>query len=238
MCELFGMSCQKPDRAIHSLASLREYSIENPDGWGIAYYQNGKAIVKREPVKAKISENFNDILQNSKSKVIIAHIRLKSQGELCTENCHPFKREINGRDWIFAHNGTIKNIPQHTNSIGKTDSENVFNELMDDVVSYRDKSIFHGIYPGLISSIKDVMERYSRNITFNFFLSDGSILYIFNHYPNKSVFISIRGKPYGDAVVVSTQKLYSEDKFDWNKIPEDKVIVISDGRVLVVSDPI
>ena len=49
MCELFGMSCQQPDRAVHSLLSFKEFSGENRDGWGLAYYQDGKAVIEREP---------------------------------------------------------------------------------------------------------------------------------------------------------------------------------------------
>jgi len=36
MCELFGMSCQQPDRAQYSLSSFRDLSDENRDGWGLA----------------------------------------------------------------------------------------------------------------------------------------------------------------------------------------------------------
>jgi len=236
MCELFGMSCQKPDRALYSLSSFREFSDDNPDGWGLAFYQNGRAVVQKEAIKAKSSDKFTKLLQDAASKIFIAHIRLATRGEVCHQNCHPFRRTALNRDWVFAHNGTIDSITPHQLSSGTTDSEQAFHRIIDDIESYMDQSVFHGLYPAIKSSIKNLFERYSRDITFNFLLSDGSVLYAFNHYPKNPLYISYREKGYGGAVVISTKKLRSRDYQDWRKIPKDKVVLITDGRILVVSD--
>lgn len=238
MCELFGMCCQEPDRALYSLSSFRELSDDNPDGWGLAFYKNGKAVIEKEAVKAKSSEKFQTILQSAASKIFIAHIRWATRGEVCTENCHPFKRTSFNRDWVFAHNGTVHNITQHQFSQGTTDSEQAFQKMIDNTEVYIHQSTFHGLYPAIKNSIKELFERYSRNITFNFLLSDGSVLYAFNHYPTKPLYMSTREKEYGGAIVISTKKLESRDYHDWYKIPKDKVILISDGRILVMSDRI
>jgi glutamine amidotransferase len=238
MCELLGVSCQTPDRASKSLTSFQELSRGNPDGWGLAYYQDGHVIVEKEAKKAVSSQKFTNLIQNVKSNIIIAHLRLATRGEVCTNNCHPFPRSSFNRDWVFAHNGTIRNISHHQFSQGTTDSEQVFHKMIDDIETYMHQSQFHGLYPGIKQSIKNLFETYSRNITFNFLLSDGSVLYAFNHYPGTPLYIASREKDYGGAIVISTEKLHSRDYSEWKQLPKDRVILIADGRVLVLSNKI
>jgi len=238
MCELFGMSCQQPDRAVHSLLSFKEFSGENRDGWGLAYYQDGKAVIEREPGGAGSSEKFRALIRNAASRIIIAHLRSATRGVVCTNNCHPFRRDLCDRDWVFAHNGTIPGIPLHPRSEGTTDSEQAFHVLADAIESSMNRPGFHGLYPAVKDGIRTLFERYSRDITFNFLLSDGSVLYAFNHYAAAPLYISRREKDYGGAIVISTKKLGSPHYASWEKIPPDRVVVVSDGRLLVVSKKI
>lgn len=46
-----------------------------------------------------------------KSLNVIAHIRKATQGGVTIENTHPFIREIWGQNWVFAHNGNLKELP-------------------------------------------------------------------------------------------------------------------------------
>jgi glutamine amidotransferase len=164
MCDLFGMSCNAEDRAWKSLTVFaNQHSDENPDGWGIAYYYNGKAIVKKAPEKAKTSQTFFSVIEKAKSNILIAHVRYATEGSRCEENCHPFRGKLFNRDWIFAHNGTIRNIPHHTRSIGETDSEQVFHLLLDEVESYQRTGIIHGIFSGIQQGIKNAFDRCGRD---------------------------------------------------------------------------
>ena len=43
-----------------------------------------------------------------KSHNVVAHVRKATVGEVSLENCHPFVRELWGRNWVFAHNGDLK----------------------------------------------------------------------------------------------------------------------------------
>ncbi|MDH7593682.1 MAG: class II glutamine amidotransferase [Methanomicrobiales archaeon] len=236
MCELFGMSCQSPVNGVAILSRFGELSASNPDGWGLAYYRDGRAIIEKEAISASESPRFRRAIQDAVSRIFIAHVRSATQGEICTENCHPFRRSAFQRDWIFAHNGTIDDIPPHTLSGGTTDSERAFLRMIDDIEAYVHRSDFHGLYPGIKHSIRRLFERYSKNITFNFLLSDGSVLYAFNHYPEKPLFVSLREREGENAIAVSTSRLKSEDFPEWKKIPEERVMLITDGRVLVLSD--
>jgi len=69
-----------------------------------------------------------------KGKIIISHVRWASKGDVAYHNTHPFVRELFGREWIFAHNGTIIRElpnPRFYEPIGETDSEKAFCIILD-----------------------------------------------------------------------------------------------------------
>jgi len=66
-------------------------------------------------------------------------------------------------------------------------------------------------------------------------MSDGSILYAFNHYPGTPLYFLRREKDYGGAFLISTQKLTSEN---WKKLPSDRLLLVNRGEILVLSDPV
>lgn len=235
MCDLFGLSCNEKDRATRSLPVFANYSKINDDGWGIAYYKDNKPIIRRKPEKAKMSQQFFKMIEEAKSNIIIAHIRLATQGDICKENCHPFKQYFQNKDWVFAHNGHVAGITRHSRSEGETDSEQVFNFILDQIHEYQNQGQIRGVYPGLIKGIKKVFEVFSRNINLNFLLSDGSILYAFNHYTGKPIYFLKREKDYGGAFLISTHKLSNEN---WKILPSDRLLLITRGNILVLSGPI
>lgn len=236
MCDLFGMSSDRPRLASESLRSLRDTSVDNPDGWGIAYYQDGKAHLWKKPEVAVSSRDFEEILSTASSTLFIAHVRMATRGDVCTENCHPFVRTSFGRDWVFAHNGTIERAVPHSLSQGTTDSEQVFHTLIDTIGEYMRESEYHGLYPGIKKGIKNLFAQYGRAINFNFLLSDGTILYAFRHHAEKPLFISFRENGPGASVVISTRRLGPVDPREWRPLPRNKVILVTGGRLLVVSD--
>jgi predicted glutamine amidotransferase len=236
VCDLFGMSCNSEDHAKESLTIFaNKHSENNPHGWGIAYYHNDKAIVKKAPEKAKISKTFFSTIENAKSNVIIAHMRLATTGDCCEENCHPFSGKLFERDWIFAHNGTMRRIPHHPLSSGQTDSEQVFHLLLDQLEAYQRSGNTHGMFSGIQQGIKTAFDICGKVNTLNFLLSDGSLLYAFNHYQDKPMYYLKREKPYGGACLISTQKLNDES---WKTIRPDSLLMVNNGEILELSDPI
>ena len=239
MCELFGLSCNGEDLAIASLSILaKQYSIENDHGWGIAYFKNGKAVLKKAPEKAKTSKDFFTVAEQAKSNLLIAHVRFATVGVQCEANCHPFIQHFLNKDWVFAHNGSIP-IPRHEHhprSRGETDSEQAFNKLIDQVVRYRQKGTLQGIYPGVKEGIKSIFKRYGNNITFNFLMSDGTLFYAFNHYEENPLFYLQKVKDYGSSFLISTKRLTPRDP--WKKLRADSLLVVSNGEVFVLSDPL
>ena len=235
MCDLFAMSCNSEDRATRSLPRFARYATRNPHGWGLGWYENGEARIEREPCRADLSERFYDSIEKARSTNMIAHVRYATHGELNTCNCHPFKRHYRGRDWIFAHNGWVNDAEEHPLAEGDTDSEQIFNQIMDEVENYQNRGSIRGTYPALKHAIGTVFERYGEHINLNLFISDGEMLYVFHHYPGKPVYLVRRSKEYGNAALVSTRELSGES---WIEVEADRLLVLDRGEVFVYSSPL
>ncbi len=141
MCELLGMSANVPTDICFSFAGLMERgggTGPHNDGWGIAFYK-GRAVQEfRDPSPSYRSEIAHLIRSYPiKSCITISHIRQANVGDVCLENTHPFVRELWGRQWVFAHNGQLKDsekLPLGVEQpIGTTDSEHAFCWLLRNI---------------------------------------------------------------------------------------------------------
>ena len=243
MCDLLGISCNEMERASRSLPEFAlRYSEKNRHGWGIAYFDGAHAVIKRDTGKAHGNKKFEETWKKVRSKNFVAHLRLKSQGEVHVLSCHPFKEELMGRNLIFAHNGTVYGFQRHKNACGGTDSESIFKEMVDYMRDYMKEGRIHGLYPALVDAIQKIFKHYGRNITLNFLMSDGSMYYVFNHYTGAPVYMLKRkpgfGKPSGStkrAILFSTKTFTNEN---WVKIPKDRLLVANNGEVITLSDKI
>ncbi len=149
MCELLGLSFKTEDiptisfRAFRGRAEGDSPSSRNRDGWGIAWYPDGKAAsVIKEDVPANRSSlaSFLGQYERLRSRTFIAHVRRASRGGVAYRNTHPFCRELNGRECTFAHNGTLRGAEAvDTGSfrpVGETDSERLFCHILHLIGSY------------------------------------------------------------------------------------------------------
>ncbi|MEM0302117.1 MAG: class II glutamine amidotransferase [Archaeoglobaceae archaeon] len=230
MCELFALSCNSKDRGTFSLPLFARYHTRYWHGWGIGYYEDGKAVVKKSTKDPNSSEIFRKAVENARSNVILAHLRLATRGEVCEKNCHPFRFGFLNRDWLFAHNGDLPiNYPSKVES--NTDSAMAFSFMIDKIVEYLRRSRFRGIYPAVKLATKTLLESY--NGTLNYLLTDGNALFAFCNHRN--MFMLRREKDYGGAILISTQKLTDER---WVPIPKNRIICLINGELFVVSKEI
>ncbi len=138
MCALLGMDFNMPVFAGFSFREFGRWSEENADGWGLAWYPDRSASLIKEPVKWRSSPHmqFLNTYQQNSSRIYIAHVRHRTIGGTPTHaDTHPFLRECNGRDYTFAHNGTILQaetvLPvERFRPMGGTDSERLFCHLL------------------------------------------------------------------------------------------------------------
>lgn len=138
MCELMGLSFARPISADFSIREFASRGAENADGWGLAWYPDLAVAVVKEPVRWGQTSytNFLETYPGLRSSIYIAHVRRLTVGEPTYANTHPFARELNGHDYCFAHNGTLRGriweLPLgRYRPVGRTDSEHAFCHLLE-----------------------------------------------------------------------------------------------------------
>src|SRR4051812_47731159 len=114
MCELMGYSFAKP---IVGHFTMREFALrcqENADGWGLAWYPDRSLALIKEATGWKDSEHseFLETYSGIKSSICIGHVRHLTRGRRAHSDTHPFARELNGREYCFAHNGTLRQLQE------------------------------------------------------------------------------------------------------------------------------
>ncbi len=232
------MSSNERNRAAISLPVFAKYAKSSPDGWGIAYYKSSgrEAVIRKKAERADLSEEFHHVVKRARSSLIIAHLRWKTAGRVCDENCHPFKYHFLNRDWVFAHNGKISSKVYPTHIVcGDIDSARIFEFMMKKIEKYYEHhGKICGIYSAIARSIKDVFKQYGKSIDFNFLMSDSVNLYAF-HHKSKPVYFVRREKGRNSAILISTEKLSSEK---WLSLPEDQLLAVSRGEIVVMSGKI
>jgi predicted glutamine amidotransferase len=141
MCELMGLSFARPISADFSIHEFALRSAENADGWGLAWYPDRSAALIKEPLAWSASKftRFLETYEGLVSRTYIAHVRHRTTGGTPTRaDTHPFLREWAGRDWCFAHNGTLEILGRglplgRFRPIGGTDSERAFCYLLAEI---------------------------------------------------------------------------------------------------------
>src|SRR6266436_4204484 len=109
MCELMGFSFAQPMIADFSIREFARRGEENADGWGLAWYPDRSLALVKEAVKWE-SSSYTDFLESYagiRSPICIAHVRHLTRGKPTRADSHPFAREWLGREYCFAHNGTL-----------------------------------------------------------------------------------------------------------------------------------
>src|SRR3954470_1286836 len=131
MCQLLGMNANTPTDAMFSFTGLATRADEHKDGFGIAFFEDRGLRLFVDQHSARTSP-VAELVKGYpiRSDNVIAHIRKATQGRIGLENTHPFMRELWGRYWIFAHNGTLNGFAPRLRGpfrpVGSTDSEAAF----------------------------------------------------------------------------------------------------------------
>lgn len=139
MCRLFGFRSVIQSQVHSSLVSaenaLGVQGQNHPDGWGVAYYIAGTPHLIKSDKSTVDDTLFKKVSGVVSSQTVLAHVRKATEGALNILNTHPFQFG----NWVFAHNGNIKNFDHHKEQIlsyidpelkrfilGSTDSELIF----------------------------------------------------------------------------------------------------------------
>lgn len=176
MCKLFG-AVVIPERVPEELFSFRHYAVHDPDGWGLAWYEGGRLKVVKSRESALKNHKFVATAERMNSRIILAHLRRMTRGNVREVNTHPFRF---GK-YVFAHNGTV-DISELADYLkgsyrkirGDTDSELLFHFLVQNMERW-------GNFMGLRKAVKEISEQARRRhvTSLNFIMADGRYLYVF-----------------------------------------------------------
>lgn len=222
------MECNVPTDLVFSFSGLAlRGGARGPhaDGWGLALYEGRSVRTFLEPSAAASSTLASYIRSHPiRTLLAIAHVRKRTRGSVSLANTHPFVRELWGRHFTFAHNGTVRGIkrrigPGRFRPIGSTDSEYAFCALMN-----RLERAFPGGYPdrsSLARAVADAGAEIGELGTFNFLLGDGAQL--FARCATKLCYI-IRRAPFAKATLADDDLAVD---FSSVTTPRDRVAVVA-----------
>jgi predicted glutamine amidotransferase len=221
MCRMIGItnfSYKKHEKILEDFVNLARDGNIPPknapghlDGWGIGYYNNGKA----EALKSggSILEERNVFLGKLKkigrTGILIAHMRKSSwKGTSSAANSHPFKFD----KYILAHNGTIFDYKTFLNLIPEKyrpgraalDSEVLFRFLIDpfkkEAKGGLEKAMNYLIKNGDYSSLTNTF-------------SDGLTLFAFREYKRLPKYYTLYYAGLNGSVIVCSEKI--SGKLKW-----------------------
>lgn len=222
------MECNVPTDIVFSFSGLAiRGGARGPhaDGWGLALYEGRAVRTFLEPESAASSKLAAYVRSHPiKTLLAIAHVRKRTRGPVSLANTHPFVRELWGRHFTFAHNGTVRGVRRHAlgrwRPIGTTDSELAFCALL-----HRLERAFPRGYPPRARDLWPVVAEAASDIgargMFNFLLGDGA--HLFARCATKLCYI-IRQAPFKKAT------LADEDlSVDFAEVttPRDRVAVVA-----------
>jgi len=227
MCELLGMECNVPTDIVFSFSGLAlRGGLRGPhsDGWGLALYEGRAVRTFLEPAAASRSPLANFVRSYPIPTLLaIAHVRRKTRGRVALENTHPFVRELWGRTFVFAHNGTVrgaKRLPLgRFRPVGDTDSERAFCALLA-----RLEATFTA-YPRSRRALSEAIAEAAKDIgargSFNFLLGDGE--HLFARCATKLCYV-IRKAPFKAATLAD-----DEIRVDFARVttPNDRVAIVA-----------
>jgi len=227
MCQLLGMNCNVPTDICFSFEGFSRRggaTADHGDGWGIAFFEGAGCRLFLDD-KASVASPVAELVKRYPihSVSVIAHIRKATRGRVALENTHPFQRELWGRYWIFAHNGTLEDFdPAMEGSfrpVGDTDSERAFCVILNAL-----RRRFPDAMPDS-TQLRDTIAEITRELagygTFNYLLSNGQQL--FAHCATELCYV-IRQAPFSVAHLVD-----QDVTVDFSELttPDDRVAVIA-----------
>lgn len=240
------MSARAPATVDSSLAELALHggaTGPHRDGWGIAFVQDGDALVLREPEAASESRWIPFLRGNAmRSPIVVAHLRKATQGPRTLRNTQPFARELGGRVHVFSHNGMLPKIEDDARfasrrfkRVGDTDSEQAFCALLERIATMWEA----GVPPvdARVAAIAAFAHELRTLGPANFVYTDGDAVFAHGHRrrtndgeirpPGLHVLCRTCAETQEVALVASVP-LTSER---WRPLDEGEIVVLRDGRV-------
>jgi glutamine amidotransferase len=193
-------------------------SEEHDSGWGLAVYPRaegeGPSCV-RFPDQAIASDDFA-AAADSTGRILMAHVRKATVGDLTEENTHPFCLG----EYAFCHNGTI-GTPDRllgrdgSGPRGQTDSERLFHRLLREVDPAPDR-VVDGLRVAMTAAAQCAPLS-----ALNFLFSDGEHMYAYRLGLFELHWLARTGQ-----ILVASERMTRES---WHDVRQDVLLTIGPG---------
>ncbi|WP_027008792.1 class II glutamine amidotransferase [Conchiformibius kuhniae] len=226
MCQLLGMNCNTPTDIVFSFEGFSKrggLTDHHTDGFGIGFFE-GRGLRLFLDNRPSADSPVAELVRRYriKSENVIAHIRKATQGQVLLENTHPFRRELWGRYWLFAHNGHLRDfVPprgEYYRTVGGTDSERAFCYLLEQL---RRRFAEQPPRDVLFAAVRELVGEIRAHGLFNMMLSNGEMLFA---HTSTLLFYIVRQAPFGEAHLLD-----DDVTIDFAEVttPNDRVAVIA-----------
>jgi glutamine amidotransferase len=255
VCELLGVSVAPAARLGVYFHRFRPRAEENREGWGIAWWHDDRSEIRKEAIPAHESALAASLAdEHPASEMFIVHVRAATVGDLTEANAHPWSTNALGREWVFAHNGTVRELDRldlgRFRQEGDTDSEQAFHHVMTRLERLDSAGVADDarLAAEVLAAGRELSEHDSR---VNFLLSDGSTLFAY-HDGHKTLHVlekhaadlgeigmndddyrlalRLGDAPDEHAVIVASVPLTEEP--GWEKLAAGSFLVVRAGRVI------
>lgn len=264
MGELFGVGAGTPLCVSIRFRDAQGRGTYREEGWGVAALQGGAALTLKAPTPRPDAPTARMLAEGRalRGEGALAYIRRWTHSASLA-NCHPFVRELGGREWAFAHNGSVPGLrrelptpPGRFRPVGGTDSEHAFCVLLDALE-------VQAAGPGpadpaawaqrLLQVLHPVSARIARHGMFNYLLLGERCLVAFSSGEYGLYLLALESAPRvlvlededwrievePDApacpcVLVASNPMTPGD---WRRLGAGELIVIADGRTLAAHAP-
>jgi len=191
------------------------------DGWGLAFYQDGKLVVHKSGLSMlEESDQVFDILNTLKtSPLMIIHLRKSAWDDrFSTRHAHPFHHD----NTVFFHNGVIYDyqglLPDITlPGLGADalDTEVFFSHVMS------------GKNQDLGQNFMDtaaLIKRKHRFSAMNCLLSDGEKFFAYRDYAREPAYYSLYKACSGNSCLISSEPL--DETMRWEMMDKEEFLTI------------
>lgn len=230
MCEIFGISSLGGVSANDLLKTFFSHSESHPHGWGLACISPDGALIEKESIKASKSNYLRERLSMPiEAKLLLAHIRYATIGNVEYKNCHPFTgRDNTGRRFTLIHNGTIFDYPPLNKYIktqkGDTDSERVFLHIIE---CLNEKQVQKGgrlSFGERFALFDEIVCNMSKGNKLNLMFSDGKYLYAHTNCRGTLYYLTK-----DNTTLLATVPLTGEA---WQPLPFARLLAFCKGKLI------
>ena len=192
------------------------------DGWGLAFYQNGKLVVHKSGVNLleETDKVFGVLSAAQTSPLMILHLRKSAWADTSnTRHAHPFYID----NTVFFHNGVVYDYQSLLPEIslpGLADDARDTEVLFYHVMSGKAQDVGHNF----LGSAALIQQKHKFS-ALNCLFSDGVKLFVYRDYAKEADYYSLYKASSGNSWFISSEPL--DENTRWEMMAKEEFLAIA-----------